>query len=219
MISDEFRKNVESGDILTVRSALVDYLIIDRSFKTFDEAFNYASQRIDLIQPYDNNGFVSDSTQWNEAYLNEQKVALMVNFSSERISHIKEVISAIMPSTSITPPRASTPHSSTGKRTGQKKVSETEVINQSPHSSTQTISRSGSQGKSTSRTGTKRTITREIPSDPQGKAKVEEGVGVGMIITGAAVATVGAVAEVPILIGTGVIVAVAGVGVAVKGKG
>ena len=91
MISEEFKRNVESGDVVTVRSALVDYLIIDRTFKMFDEALTYASQRLDLIQPFDSDALVFDSTQWDETYLNEQKVALMVNFSTERINHIKEL--------------------------------------------------------------------------------------------------------------------------------
>lgn len=219
MISEEFKRNLESGDVVTVRSALVDYLIIDRTFKMFDEALTYASQRLDLIQPFDSDALVFDSTQWDETYLNEQKVALMVNFSTERINHIKKVISAIMPSASVAPTRAVSSQSSHGKRTGQKTVSETEVNNLSSPPSSHTNRGNVSQGKTSSRTGTRRTVTREIPSQTQDKSKIEEGVGVGMIITGAAVATVGAVAEVPILIGTGVVVAVAGVVVAVKGKG
>ena len=34
MVSKEFAENILSEDVVTVRSALVDYLIIDRTFKS-----------------------------------------------------------------------------------------------------------------------------------------------------------------------------------------
>ena len=44
MVSEEFKKNVELGDVVTIRSALIDYLIIDTTFRRFDEALEYAKQ-------------------------------------------------------------------------------------------------------------------------------------------------------------------------------
>lgn len=98
MISEEFKKNVESGDAVTIRSALIDYLIIDTTFCRFDEALDYAGKVIDVIEPddgKDNYDFMQE--HWNETYLNNQKVALMVNFSQKRIDHMKQVIKTVLP--------------------------------------------------------------------------------------------------------------------------
>lgn len=98
MVSEEFRKNVETGNVVTVRSALVDYLIIDTSFQQFDEALDYAGQYMSVVEP--DNGqqqFELFKGKWDEAYLSKQKVALMINFSKEKIEHIKQVIRNVLP--------------------------------------------------------------------------------------------------------------------------
>lgn len=97
MVSEEFKKNVESGDVVTIRSALVDYLIIDTTFRRFDEALDYAKQFIDVIEPDDGQAdYDLVQEHWNETYLNKQKVALMVNFSQKRIDHIKLVVKTVL---------------------------------------------------------------------------------------------------------------------------
>lgn len=97
MVSEEFKKNVESGDVVAIRSALVDYLIIDTSFRRFDEALDYAKQLIDVIEPDDGKAdYDLVQEHWNETYLNKQKVALMVNFSKKRIDHIKLVVKTVL---------------------------------------------------------------------------------------------------------------------------
>lgn len=97
MISAEFKRNVQSGDLLRVRSSLIDYLIIDRSFQKFDEALDFALHSLPVLQEHDGEVFEEDSGQWDKRYLNFQKAALMNNFSEERIQHLKQVIRAVMP--------------------------------------------------------------------------------------------------------------------------
>ena len=98
MVSEEFKKNVESGNVVTVRSALADYLIIDTSFRRFDEALDYAKQQIDVIEPDDGKiDYDLAQEHWNETYLDKQMVALMVNFSQKKIDHIKLVIKTVLP--------------------------------------------------------------------------------------------------------------------------
>lgn len=70
----------------------MDYLIIDHSFKKFDEALEYACANLNIIQSYDNISLESDSNKWDISYLNQQKVGLMVNFSKKRIDHLKNII-------------------------------------------------------------------------------------------------------------------------------
>ena len=97
MISAEFKRNVQSGDLLRVRSSLIDYLIIDRSFKKFDEALDFALRSLPILQEHDGEVFEEDASQWNKRYLNFQKAALINNFSEERIQHLKQVIRTVMP--------------------------------------------------------------------------------------------------------------------------
>lgn len=236
MISAEFKQNVESGDLVTVRSALVDYLIIDRTFKKFDEALEYACANLDIMQSYDNNPFETESEKWDNAYLNQQKVALMVNFSEERIAHIKSVIKIVMP-TNVTQktetvsnrPRFSESHEN---RTGRTVVSEKVVDYQNANSAhnrtsqyesrkpTSTSSAPRNTGRSTTgRTGKR--VVSETPSETlhsEEKSKTEDGIGTAMIVGGMAVAAVGLVTIEPIVVGTGVVIAGAGVGMKVKSR-
>ena len=96
-ISTEFEENVRSGDVITVRSALTDYLVIDRTFVVFDEALAYASRFLIIVEEHDNEPMEEDSTKWNTEYLNKQKASLMINFSNKRIEHIKKVLRAVFP--------------------------------------------------------------------------------------------------------------------------
>lgn len=99
MVSEEFKRNVESKDVVTVRSALVDYLIIDTTFRKFDEALDYAEKNLGVIEPPqagETSDFEKNSEIWNESYLNKQKVALMVYFSQARINHLKDVITKVL---------------------------------------------------------------------------------------------------------------------------
>lgn len=139
MISEEFKKNVESGDVVTVRSALVDYLIIDTTFRRFDEALDYAKQLINVIEKDDGMAdydFVQE--HWNEIYLNKQKVALMVNFSQKRIDHVKRVIKTVLADKAYSVQKSDTIKESSyvkqqGNRTGRTVLSE-EVIPRSGQS-------------------------------------------------------------------------------------
>lgn len=97
MGSNEFDKNVKSDDIFSIRSALLDYLIIDTSFKKFDKELEHAQKTLQVIEPDNgNDDYDFDKAHWDIKYLNMQKVALMVNFSQKRIDHIKQVIKVVL---------------------------------------------------------------------------------------------------------------------------
>jgi len=97
MVSEEFKQNVESGNVVRIRSALVDYLITDTTFRQFDEALSFAQRQIDVIKPDDGEvDYDLVQEHWDEIYLSKQKVALMDNFSQKRIDHIKQVIKTVL---------------------------------------------------------------------------------------------------------------------------
>ena len=133
MVSEEFKKNVASNDIVTVRSTLLDYMIIDKSFAKFDEALNYAEKTMNVIEPSDESEkeFEKDINKWDEKYLNKQKVALMVCFSQQRIDHVKKVIQKVLGAEEIS--NSKTSENISRRKTG-KTVLEEKIVNQTKNS-------------------------------------------------------------------------------------
>lgn len=223
MISKEFRENIESGDLMTVRSALLDDLIIDRTFRTFDEDFKAANENLDILVPYDDEPFERDPEKWDKEYLNQQKVALMVNFSEERIVHLKKVIKKVMPLEKTKESGATTSHQTFIKnRTGRVVTSErvvgsekksrrdSRMVSRPIASKTTKVPRSGN-----GRTG--RTVIKKSANDRNnsGKKKTEtDGIGSALILCGTATTVTGVAMSEPIIIGAGIVVA--GVGACVK---
>ncbi len=250
MISEEFKKNVASCDLDTVRSALIDYLIIDRTFKSFDNALEYAKRSLNIIESFNNEPPFSEEP-WDSHYLNQQKVALMMNFSNERIEHIKNVISKVLPvrtseKDSVVHSTGSPTQTHTGSRTGRSivtempapshtnsrtgryVVSETPIQPKNPESTRPSANRKNStthksqhnSTNSSERTGSR--VVSETPVSSKGteeKAKSDtDNIGTALIVGGAAVAVVGLVTIEPIVIGTGVVIAGAGVSVKAKNR-
>lgn len=97
-ISPEFKENVQSNNVIRVRSALLDYLIIDRTtFDLFDTALDYANKSLEVTEEHDNKPFENEPEKWDKDYLNKQKASLMVNFSEKRIAHLKKVVTKVLP--------------------------------------------------------------------------------------------------------------------------
>lgn len=133
MVSEEFKQNVESGDVMTVRSVLGNYLITDTSFQEFDEAFAYAERYMEVTESDDGRGDRDENPDnWDETYLIAQKTFLLMNFSQKRIDHIKKVIQKVWGTTDArtkTDPRylkkeERGPHSSKESSTGKKTIKE-----------------------------------------------------------------------------------------------
>lgn len=198
MVSQEFKKAVESGDLIGVRSVLLDDLIIDRTFKMFDEALAYANVRLDVIQPHDdtNIGYPinPDSENWTERYLSLQKAEIMMNFSQDRIDHIKKVIQKVLP-----------PNDEIPKNRSENSKKSTGSVHNREHSSS-------------GRTGRKVISETEIPSDKSCKKNEKmvktETIGTIAITGGLVIAAAGVATAEPVIVGTGI--AIAGVGAGVK---
>lgn len=92
-ITKDFVDAVESGNLLRVRIMLKDILLIDPTAMTFDEMESYARAKIDnLYDTHDGETLNYDVTGWNEDYLNDQMVAVVSNFSKERIELLKGMV-------------------------------------------------------------------------------------------------------------------------------
>ena len=247
MVSEEFKKNVESKDLVTVRSALVDYLIIDKSFRTFDEALDYAEENLGVIEPLQADeiaDFEKNPDAWNESYLNKQKVALMVCFSQERIDHLKAVITRVLGSeaskTNANNSEISKNSGSSIKRseskTGITRLSE-KVVNHSAedersygHGDT-TTQRSPESDKmiresnsSNNKTGRRVVGVKEIKANGTEEKARRVGLAEKMIVGGAAIAAIGCVTAgvgvaiaEPAVVTVGITTAFVGEGVIITG--
>lgn len=92
-ITQEFIGAVESGKTLRVRIMLKDILLVDPTATKFDEMEAYASSVLgNLYDDHDGESLNYDVTGWNEDYLNEQMVAVVNNFSKERIELLKGMV-------------------------------------------------------------------------------------------------------------------------------
>lgn len=215
MVSREFMDNVQNGNAYRVRSVLLDYLIIDSTFKTFDEAFEYASRHVQVTQKYDNEPFELDKKKWNMRYLNVQKATLMLNFAPERIKHLKEVITYLN-EIGATPKPAEPSEKKTSKpasensRTGRTIIGETER-GKEKESSADSQKRQTAK-KSEGKTGRKQ-ISEKVHSESDTSDRRSEpgfNVGIAMAVGGGAIAVAGAVTLKPVVVAAGVAVAGAG---------
>ena len=197
MVSKEFIENIESGNVVSVRSALLDYLIIDKTFGKFNEALDEAQKHLKIIEPYDGLKMNLEGP-WTLDYLNAQKVALMINFSEERIDHMKKVISDVLGENSQLEKKQHSKASETTRRRqggGRKVISETEIIKKEipklhtdqAHNTTTNARSNNSSGKRTGRKTISETITNVKSSD-------EKKTNTGLIVGGGAVAIGGAIA-------------------------
>lgn len=220
MISREFQENIESGDVMLVRCVLSNDLIVDRTFKKFKEEFEVARKKMDLLEPYDEEAFEADSEKWDMEYLSHQKVALIENFSEERIAHMQEVITKVMPPVtekkSNTTLSYQTPIGGKDKRTRKTVIAVREVEKNKekldkPHDAITNKTNTASDSES-GRTGRKKIKERVINKEKSSKKKSEiDMAGNALIIGGIATTTAGIALAQPVVAGTGVIATGAGV--------
>ena len=219
-IAPEFKNFVENNDLIQIRSYLANYLVVDQTFATYEEAFKYASERLPVVQKHDGSILESECANWNKEYLNSQLVAVVSNFSEERIEHIKQVIKNVLskPGQGVTS-NISVTQEKKVSRTGRTVVQEREVANKrrTPQSNASTTSqqRSRSGNSHSSRTGRRMINESECESDKKTESDINYST--AMIVGGAVVTTIGIAAAKPVVIGTGV--ALLGAGVVTKVSG
>ena len=195
MVSDDFKKNVELKDVFKIRSALLDYLIMDTTFQRFSEALEYAERFvndiIDAPKPQEKQEFENDADKWDMDYLNKQKVALMTYFSQARIEHLKEVIHKVLPKQEQPSDKKMSVQDAvrgvSGKKTGRRVISETPL---SPAEHNRSIRKAESQD--------------EVKADNMIKT------GAVIAVTGSVVAAAGVVMAETVVVGTGMTVAAIG---------
>lgn len=92
-LTDAFIDAVSNNDTVLTKIMLKDIMLIDPSFKSFDEMIAYAEKNMpELYDEHDSEEFSDSYDSWTEDYMNEQLTALVGNFSKERIRFLKSII-------------------------------------------------------------------------------------------------------------------------------
>lgn len=95
-LTNEFREAVSDGKITMVRIMLKDMMIVEPSLVTFNEMLHYAERNLEgLYDDHDGESFNLDQSQWSEDYMNEQMVAVVSNFSKERVELLQRIVKKI----------------------------------------------------------------------------------------------------------------------------
>lgn len=91
-VSKEFMDTVATGNKLRTRIILSNYMVVDPSFREFEESLAYALKSMpNLIVPHDGEEFNYDMSAWTKDYFNKESNNLVDNFSQERIDFLKQM--------------------------------------------------------------------------------------------------------------------------------
>lgn len=92
-ITNDFMEAVRTGKMMRVRIMLKDSLLIDPTGVQFDEMERFAVETMgNICTEHDGEILNFDVTTWNADYLNEQMVAVINNFSRERVELLKNMV-------------------------------------------------------------------------------------------------------------------------------
>ena len=97
-LTNAFFKAVDEKDIRKLRIMMKDSLLVDLSFKQFNEMSKYVKDIEGMYDEHDEKAcpFEEDKSKWDKNYMDKQMTQLFVgNFSKKRIEHIKKVITYI----------------------------------------------------------------------------------------------------------------------------
>ena len=93
-LTEAFRDAVKNKKVRLVRIMMKDSLLIDRSFHDFDDMASAAKNLQGLYDKHDGKSFKPEN-EWDIDYMNMLMVEVVLNFSHERIEHIKKVITKL----------------------------------------------------------------------------------------------------------------------------
>ena len=81
-VSKEFMDTVATGNELRTRIILSNYMVVDPSFREFEESLAYALKSMpNLIAPHDGEEFNYDMSAWTKDYFNKESNNIVDNFS------------------------------------------------------------------------------------------------------------------------------------------
>lgn len=100
-LTKAFFDAVNNRNVRRIRIMMEDSLLVDTSFKEFEEMETIVEKIPGLYDAHDGREFINDKSEWDDDYMNKQMVQLVTNFSHERINHLKDVICVLRSETRI----------------------------------------------------------------------------------------------------------------------
>ena len=97
VITDAFKRAVDTKNLLGVRIMLKDSLLVDPTYELAKADLEYAKKLDDLFVPHDGRELESDPSKWNTDYEDREMVRIVSNFSHERWEHLKKVVRKLHP--------------------------------------------------------------------------------------------------------------------------
>ncbi len=94
-ISSEFAQAVKDGNKLRVKIMLKDSLLVDKTFRLFDEMQAYATSQ--GVNPWSNGDIPLEKAEkpWTEDTMNYELTALVNDFTKEHVNYVKAIISDV----------------------------------------------------------------------------------------------------------------------------
>lgn len=91
-ITQEFRDAVDKKDIRLLKIMLKNSLVVDPTFKEFDEMLDLVKTKgLNLYDKHNGEVLKYDESKWTDDYIDKQMVQLVYNFSEERVKLLKVI--------------------------------------------------------------------------------------------------------------------------------
>lgn len=101
-LPNAFVNAVNNKNVRSIRIMMKNSLLVDPTFREYDEMERAVSKIPDVFVPHDGKEFINDKSQWDEKYISLVMTQVISNFSHERVDHLKEVVRYLRPSTKNT---------------------------------------------------------------------------------------------------------------------
>ena len=96
-LTNKFFEAVDEKNISRLRIMMKNSLMVDHSFKQFNEMSKYVKNIEGMYDEHDDKAcpFEEDKSKWDKKYMDKQMTRVVNNFSKKRIEHIKKVITYV----------------------------------------------------------------------------------------------------------------------------
>lgn len=108
-LPNAFIEAVNNKNIRSIRIMMKNSLLVDTTFREFNEMDRAVSGIPEVYVPHDGKELIDDKSQWNEEYISRVMTQVIGNFSHERVDHMKEVVRFLRP------PAKQVPSANSGK--------------------------------------------------------------------------------------------------------
>lgn len=104
-VYESIEKAKASGDVTAIRIMMKNSLLADPTFREFDEMVSLTHNMPGLYDSHDG-AVPAPRVAWNDEYMNKLMVQVVINFSRERLAHLKDVVSYLRPAMARTVPQS-----------------------------------------------------------------------------------------------------------------